>query len=489
MAAKDAFEPRSGHGPANWPEIADRIDSGLLKRVRVAWADQHGVSRCKIVPARGLQDVVEAGMRTNVGTLLGDTAGMIVFDPFTVGGGFNRPEMTGAPDVILRPDLRTFRMLPWSEGTGWVTGDLYFPTGEPLPYSTRGLLCTANESAASLGYEIIVGIEVEFHLTKLLASAGPLSAGEMGAPGSATQVVPTNYGYQHQSEADVDSVDDVLIALQGALEGLGMPVRTMESELGPSQFEFTFDPLPAMQAADLAFLFRVTTKQIAQRHGYHATFMSRPRLPGFFSSGWHLHLSVVGTETPQNLFVPRPGDQVLSRFGRNFTAGILAHARESAVLTTPTVNGYKRFRPNSLAPDRVNWGSDQRGAMIRVSGEEGSPNIHIENRVGEPAANPYLYVAAQIFSGLDGVRLQLEPPPTTDEPYQTETEALPTSLAEAVEIFNSSAFYRDVVGGEFVDFFVAHKRSEASRYAAAEERGQDTDTVSEWEHREYFDLY
>jgi glutamine synthetase len=398
--------------------------------------------------------------------------------------------MTGAPDVVVVPDATTFTELPWSPGTAWLTGDLVFPGGEPLPYSTRGLLGRAVAAAAAQGFEAVVGIEMEFHLTRLDTDAGPRDTGGMGAPGSATAVLPTSSGYQHQAEADVDDVDDFLRVLQDDLEALGLPLRTLESELGPSQFEVTFEPLPAMRAADTAFLFRTATKQLAKRHGYHVTFMSRPLLPGAFSSGWHLHLSLTDAATGRNLFVPDEDGQLLSALGRHFTAGLLNHARASAVLTTPTVTGFKRFRTNSLAPDRANWGSDQRGAMIRVSGVDKDPNTHIENRVGDPSANPYLYVGSQILSGLDGLRRGEEPPDPTDEPYQTQAPSLPSSLGEAIEEFASSEFYRQAAGAEFVDFYVAHKRSEHERYSASErpDSGEPSD-VGEWEHREYFDLH
>ena len=87
-------------------------------------------------------------------------------------------------------------------------------------------------------------------------------------------------------------------------------------------------------------------------------------------------------------------------------AGLLAHARGAAAFSTPTLNGYKRYRPFSLAPDRATWGRDNRGVMVRVLGGPGDPATHLENRVGEPAANPYLYMASQIVSGLDGLDAQ-----------------------------------------------------------------------------------
>src|SRR5262245_63338360 len=108
--------------------------------------------------------------------------------------------------------------------------------------------------------------------------------------------------------------------------------------------------------------------------------------------------------------------------------GLLAHARATAAFTTPTINGYKRYRPYSLAPDRAIWARDNRGVMVRVIGQPGSPATRLENRVGEPAANPYLYVASQIYSGLDGIARRLDPVPSADTPYETHATLLPNNL-------------------------------------------------------------
>ena len=115
-------------------------------------------------------------------------------------------------------------------------------------------------------------------------------------------------------------------------------------------------------------LFRSAVKQIARRHGYHATFMCRPKLPNVFASGWHLHQSIVSRASGENAFMAKDRGEALSPFGRAYLAGLLEHARASTVFTTPTINGYKRYRSYSLAPDRAIWGRDNRGVMIRVLG-------------------------------------------------------------------------------------------------------------------------
>src|SRR5262249_1039116 len=175
---------------------------------------------------------------------------------------------------------------------------------------------------------------------------------------------------------------------------LGLPLRSIEVEYGPSQCEFVFQPMTGMVPADSMVLFRSAVKQICQRNGYHATFMCRPRIPNVMSSGWHLHQSLLSRASGENAFISKEAGNDLSPTGRAYMAGLLEHARASAVFSTPTINGYKRYRSYSLAPDRAIWGRDNRGVMIRVLGGAGDAATRLENRIGEPAANPYLYMAS-----------------------------------------------------------------------------------------------
>ena len=240
----------------------------------------------------------------------------------------------------------------------------------------------------------------------------------------------------------------------------------MEVEFGPSQCEFTFAPKKGLEPADNMVLFRSAVKQIARRHGYHATFMCRPKLPNVFASGWHLHQSIVARTVAPMPSWPKTSGEVLSSFGRSYLAGLLQHARASAVFTTPTINGYKRYRSYSLAPDRAIWGRDNRGVMIRVLGGAGDTATRLENRIGEPAANPYLYMASQILSGLDGVDRKLDPGPSADTPYETKAALLPTSLREAVAALKDDPFFRDSLGAAFVDYYVHIKNAEIERFQA-----------------------
>jgi len=154
------------------------------------------------------------------------------------------------------------------------------------------------------------------------------------------------------------------------------------------------------------------------------------------------------------------------------------------------VNGYRRFKPNSLAPDRVGWGFDHRGAMVRVLGGAGDPATRVENRVGEPAANPYLYIASQIVAGMDGVERGLQPGPRDDEPYAADHPLLPRTLGEALDALDKDALFRRRFGEVFVNYFLRLKRNELGRYLTwKEETGESGDEPTAWEQNEYFDFF
>ena len=271
----------------------------------------------------------------------------------------------------------------------------------------------------------------------------------------------------------------ILEVLQREVVALGLDLRSVEVEYGPSQVEFTFAPDVGLAPADSMVLFRSAVKQVARRHGYHASFMCRPRLPQVMSSGWHLHQSLRSRADGRNAFASTDGAP-LSPTGMHWLGGLLAEAAAAAAFTTPTLNGYRRYRPMSLAPDRALWGIDNRGVMLRVLGRPGAASTHIENRVGEPAANPYLYLASQVVAGMAGLAAQSDPGPSADAPYETPAPPLPGTLGAALAALETSAVFRDGFGNDFVDYFLRLKRAEIARFEAE---------VSEWEQREYFDLF
>jgi glutamine synthetase len=480
-AAKD-FVERHGLWSAGQARAANTVVQQIKKQklelVRFAFADQHGVLRGKTVVAEDAPALMRSGVTMTTTLLAKDTAHKTAFPVFTPGGGFGMAEMQGAADFVMVPDPATFHVLPWSPHTGWLLCDIVFTNGKPVPFSTRQVLRDALAKLKAAGFDYLAGLEVEFHLFKLEdAHMAPEDAGQPGRPPSVSLL---SHGYQYLAEQRFDQIEPALDIIRRDVMALGLPLRSVEVEFGPSQCEFTFAPRKGIEPADNMVLFRSAVKQIARRHGYHATFMCRPKLPNVFASGWHLHQSLVSRADGKNAFMATDGNETLSPLARNYLAGLLAHARASTVFTTPTINGYKRYRSYSLAPDRAIWGRDNRGVMIRVLGGTNDPATRLENRIGEPAANPYLYMASQILSGLDGVDRKLDPPLSADTPYETNADPLPKSLREAVFALNDDPFFRGAIGKEFVDYYVHIKNAEIERFQAE---------VSDCEHREYFEMF
>ena len=443
-----------------------------LKEVRFSFADQHGILRGKSVAVAEVPAALERGVTVTSTLLLKDTSHRTVFPAFTAGGGVGMPAMEGAADVLMIPDPSTFRVLPWAPDTGWVLCELAFQDRTPVPYCTRRLLKQALEKLRP--HEFICGLEIEFHVFRVAdARLKPTDAGQPGTP---PEVELLTTGYQYLTEQRFDQIAPVVKLLRQNLEALNLPLRSFEVEFGPSQVEITLGVLPGLAAADAMVLFRSAVKQIARRHGYHATFMCRPKLPNVMSSGWHLHQSL--SRDGRNAFVSDKAG--LSETGTRWLAGLLAHARGACALSTPTLNGYKRYRPYSLAPDRLVWGKENRGALLRVIGGPGDAAARIENRIGEPAANPYLYLASQIHSGMDGMARKLPLPPSADAPYEAKAELLPATLAEALRALKSDKVLCEAFGQAFIDYYCRIKEAEIARFNAE---------VSEWEHREYFDLF
>jgi glutamine synthetase len=465
----DDFVTRHGLWSDAQHEAASEVTRaiGTLGVVRFAFADAHGVLRGKTLVAAEAARVLRSGCTATSTMLLKDLSGRTAFDVFAAGGG-------GAGDIMMVPDPTTFRVLPWAPHTGWVLCDLTTMDGTPHPLSTRGLMRRALGGLAERGLRFCAGLEVEFHLLRLSAVQPQPDAS--GPPGPPPAVELLNNGYQYLTELRYDELDPILDVLRRNLQDLGLPLRSLEVEFGPSQVEVTFAPTTGLAPADLMVLFRTATKQICRRRGYHASFMCRPKLEGVVSSGWHLHQSLL-TDAGRNAFMT--DDAPLSALARAYLGGLLDHAQAATAFSTPTINGYKRYRLNSMAPDRASWARDNRGVMVRMLGGAGDAATRLENRVGEPAANPYLYMASQIVAGLDGMARGTDPGPPAETAYAGPAPALPRSLMDALAALRASAVYRDGFGAGFVDYFLRLKEAEIGRFLSE---------VTDWEHREYFGL-
>lgn len=449
-------------------DILELVAARGIETIRVVFPDPHGILRGKVITAKALPGALQDGIRVPSTLLLKDTSHRTAF---AVWEGEGAP-MQGAADVALRLDARSFKVLPWSPHSALIHGDITALDGTPVPFAPRQILRRCEEALAEEGLRATFGLEVEFQIFRVIDPA--LAPAQATMPPAAPQVENTTQGHQYLTETRYAEVEPMLDRLRRAAEEMGMDVRSVEVEMGPSQYEVTFAPGSPSDVAEVAVNFRMLAKEICARHGLLASFMPKPALPNAAANGWHIHQSLSDGKGC-NLFMPDGAE--LPPMAARWVAGLLAHAPACAVLTNPTVNSYKRFVPHQLAPNRIGWGVDNRGAMVRVITAPGDGASRVENRVPDSAANPYLAFAAQIHAGLAGLAAAQDPPPAMHDPYATDAPALPSSLGSAIDAFAASAPLRAALTPEVADWILTLKRHEWDRYLAH---------ISDWEQAEYF---
>ncbi len=476
--------------------IQQLIEASGIELVRFAWCDTHGMLRGKTLTASAAIKALRSGVGMVSTLMLKDSSDRTAFKVFEPCIADDLPGFEFANNLLLMPIEGSFKVLPWTEKTGWIQCQPVFLDGKPVPFDTRYQLQQALNKLAQKGLGMVCGLEVEFHIYRLRDVTHGLDLDPHTAawPGPCPDVSLVHPGYNLLSEHCFDMAEEPMRIVQHTAQALGLPLQSLEIELGPSQVEAVFDATDALTAADNMVLFRNAVRQALRRAGYHATFMCRPPFENIMSSGWHLHQSLVQLATGENAFMrntPPLGTQAndaqhtLSELGTHYLAGLLQHAQGMTVMCTPTTNGFGRFRPNALAPQSILWGRDNRGAMLRVIGQAGDAATRIENRLGEPAANPYLYMAAQIHAGLNGVGKKLEPPLATDSPYgsdeatQNINTRIPNNLSDALLALKVDSAMGEGFGAEFVRYYSRIKNAEHQRFEAAEDK-------QEFQRREYF---
>lgn len=457
------------------------IDELGIVMVRFAFVDQHGILRGKTLTRDAVATAMRSGVTAPSSLMLKDTSGHTVFPVFGGDTGLGVAGFAGVGDIVLIPDPRTFRVVPWANATASIICDVYFPDGRPVPFCSRGILKRSLDALADRGLSMCVGAELEFHVYRRDQDGlAPDNVGQPGQPGTGLEVGNLTPGAQLLHEETLAGLDPLVQELYSGLTLLDLPLRSIELEFGPNQFELTMEAQSAAATADAVTMCRTAVRQIAAKMGYVATFMARPQGAAVASTGWHLHQSLTDLASGDNVFIPERDDAPLSAIGQSYLEGLLQHARAATAFATPTVNGYKRYQAYSLAPDRVAWAIDNKGAMARVVGGQGNSATRIENRTGEPAANPYLYIASQAVSGLDGIARRLDLRAPTEDPYGAEdAQSLPRTLGEALGELSADDVFRTALGDEVIDWYTEIKRSEFDRYLRH---------VSDWEQREYFGL-
>jgi glutamine synthetase len=471
-----------------------RLRDERIDTLRVAWCDLHGALRGKSLvvgpDASWLRGPFAEGIGMVSTVLLKDSADRTALPVFEPGALAALPGFGAANNLLLLPDPATLQLLPWAPGTAWVRAETFWADGTPVAADPRRVLQRALASLHDAGFTMRCGLELEFHVWRIAGDAAQRDLAEAADwPAEPPALALVHPGWQLLSEAHADRADEVLAVVRRTALGLALPLRSLEVELGPSQFEAVFAATDALTAADQVVLFRNGIRQALRRAGYHASFCCRPPLPHAVASGWHLHQSLLtrdGSEAfvrkaPEAGSGPLDARQLLSDLGVHWLGGLLAHAAGASALAATTIPAYGRYRHSPMAPQAAVWGRDNRGALLRVIGGAGDAATRIENRAGEPAANPYLYIAAQVWSGLDGMQRALEPGPATESPYAEGAQGappLPGTLAEALDALAADAVLMRGLGPEMATVLLAVRRNELARHAAAED-------AAAWERREY----
>jgi len=360
-------------------------------------------------------------------------------------------------DMVLKPDIRTFRIVPWENREGRalarVICNVHTPDGEPFAGDPRGTLSRVMEEARALGYEFNTGPELEFFLFKV---------------NGAERLEPLPHDAAGYFDLTTDQASEIRKEMVEALEEMGIEVETSHHEVAVGQHEIDFKYADGLWTADNAVTFRYTLKAVAQRHGLHCTFMPKP-IFGVNGSGMHTHMSLF--KDGENAFVDESDLYGLSETARHFIGGILKHARAMSAVLAPTVNSYKRLVPGYEAPVYISWARQNRSALIRVPRiSRGQPKAtRIELRCPDPSCNPYLAFAVMLKAGLDGIKNKLTPPQPVEENIYHMDEAeraqrgltsLPGSLGEALYETRNDPLIREALGDHIYERFLEAKQAE-----------------------------
>jgi glutamine synthetase len=436
-------------------DVVELAASNNVRFLRLQFTDILGVNKNVEIPASRLAKAL---------------AGDVLFDGSSIEGFIRTVES----DMLLRPDLTTFRVFPWGDPqqrVGRLICDIVLPDGTPFPGDPRGVLRRQLQNARDRGFTLRTGVEIEFFLFK---------QGSDGRPTTDTHDVGSYFDL-----TPVDLGEDARRAVVDTLEQMGFEVEAAHHEIAPGQHEIDLRSADALRTADDVTTLRFVVRNVAHRFGLHASFMPKP-LHDHAGSGMHTHQSLA--RAGANAFHDPKGDFGLGEVAHSYVSGLLTHARALCAITNPLVNSYKRLVPGFEAPTHVSWSLKNRSPLVRVPARRGS-GTRIELRSPDPSANPYLALAAMLAAGLDGIDQKLPPREPVDsniaslshrERRRLRIDDLPHDLNEACDALEGDKVLRDALGEHVTRHYLAAKRQEWREYGMQ---------VTTWELARYLGTY
>ncbi|WP_299623905.1 glutamine synthetase family protein [uncultured Tateyamaria sp.] len=423
-------------------------DNPEIRAVRVAASDLNGVARGKRMPVRFADKVATDGTRFPMSVLNLDIWGEDIEDSPLV-------MESGDRDGVLRPTERGFMPMPWlTTPTGLLPIWMYHEDGRPFMGDPRHALASVQNRLKAKGLTPVVAVELEFFL---IDDAG----GRLRVPPSPRSGKRRVAG-EILSLRALDQFDDFFTELYDACEAMDIPADTAISESGLGQFEINLmHQADALKAADDAWLFKMLVKGLARKHGFAASFMAKP-YEDYAGSGLHMHFSVLDQDG-NNVF--DNGTDAGSDMLRHAVQGCLAAMPGSMLIFAPHANSYARLVPGAHAPTGIAWAYENRTAAIRIP--SGPPAARrIEHRLAGGDVNPYLSIAAVLGAALNGIEDGIAPPaPITGNAYAQDLPQVPSTWADAISAFESSAEVARIFYAELVRNMLLTKRQEAREMA------------------------
>ncbi len=436
--------------------LCDQLKSENVAYLRLCFTDIMGHNKNVEVPASQFSKALD---------------GQILFDGSSI-DGFSRIEES---DMVLAPDLDTFRIFPWNDRGGKearLICDIKNPDGSDFAGCPRSVLKRICKKAKKMGYTMNAGTEAEFFLFEKTPD-GKASTKTHDA-GSYFDLTP------------IDRGEETRRTIVEVLENLGFEVEAAHHEVANAQHEIDFKYADVLLTADNLATFRLVVRKVALDFGLHATFMPKP-IFGINGSGMHTHQSLFN-EKNENIFYDEKAKYQISNIGLHYIAGLLKHARGYCAITNPLVNSFKRLVPGYEAPTHIGWSERNRSPLVRIPARRGI-GTRAELRMPDPACNPYLAFAAMLASGLEGIEEKADPGEPINKNIYTmsarerdrlKIKALPGDLDEAIDALEKDKLIRDTLGEHIFHHYIVAKRKEWHTYIAQ---------VHPWEIDEYLTQY
>ncbi len=436
--------------------LKEGVKNGSIDTVVVALTDMQGRLTGKRIHGQHFVDEVLKHGTEGCNYLLA-----VDVDMNTVQGYEMSSWERGYSDFALIPDLNTLRLIPWQEGAAMVLADVKWLDHTDVVASPRQILRKQIAALKDAGMKAMCGTELEFVLfTDTYEEAWNKAYRDL---------TPANQYNVDYSIMGGSRVEPLLRRIRLGMQGAGLIVESVKGECNFGQHEIAFKYSDALSNCDSHVIYKNGAKEIAAQEGYALTFMAKPNEKEGNSS--HIHLSFRGLGDELVMVDESDKEHGMSELGRQFIAGQLAHMRELSILFAPNINSYKRYVPGSFAPTAIRWGRDNRTCAYRLVGH--GQGLRLENRIPGGDVNPYLAVAGIIAAGLDGINKKLKVEPAfTGNAYASDSKRVPSSMQEALELWEKSSWVKETFGAEVQAHYANMARVELAAYGKA---------VTDWE--------